>query len=82
LIRTDQTTVVSNTGFLNVVPIADHTTAGQRKSYTTGITGAGGFVGTTIGANSGYITALAAGTYSAGVVKVRIRYRGIGTITQ
>lgn len=83
LIGNDQTTVASNTAFLAAAPIADHTTAGQKKSYTTGVTGVGAYVGTTNSAvNSGYITALAAGTYTAGKVKVRIYYRGIGTITQ
>ncbi len=84
LMATDRTTVISNTSFLSAAPLADHTTAGQRKDYTVGVTGVGGAVGTTLAAaNSGYyITALAAGTYTTGSVKVRIRYRGIGTITQ
>lgn len=81
LVQFDRTTAISTTAFLSAVPIADHTTAGQRKSYTTGVTGVGGSVGTTV-ANPGYITALAAGTYSAGKVKVRIKYRGFGLITQ
>lgn len=81
LTQLDRTTVVSNTEFLATVPIADHATAGQLKTYTTGVTGVGVGVGTTA-AQVGYITALAAGTYTLGKVKVRIRYRGIGTITQ
>ena len=81
LVQHDRTTAVSTTAFLSAVPIADHTTAGQRKSYTIGVTGVGANVGTTV-ANLGYITALAAGTYTAGKVKVRIKYRGFGTITQ
>lgn len=81
LVQQDRSTVVSNTAFLAAAPIADHATAGLRKSYTTGVTGVGANVGTTV-ANAGYITALAAGTYSAGKVKVRIKYRGFGTITQ
>lgn len=83
LMGNDYSTVASNTAFLAAAPIADHTTAGQKKSYTVGVTGVGAYVGTTNTAvNSGYISALAAGTYTAGRVKVRIRYRGIGTITQ
>lgn len=81
LTKTDRTTVVSNTEFLAAAPIADHATAGLRKDYTVGVTGVGVGVGTTAGF-PGYITALAAGTYSAGKVKVRIFYRGIGLITQ
>lgn len=81
LTKTDRTTVVSNTEFLAAAPIADHNAAGARKDYVPGVTGVGVGVGTTAGF-PGYITALAAGTYSAGKVKVRIFYRGIGLITQ
>lgn len=81
LVQFDRTTAISTTAFLSAVPIADHTTAGQKKIYTTGVTGVGGSVGTTV-ANPGYITALAAGTYSTGKVRIRIKYRGFGNITQ
>lgn len=81
LVQFDRTTVISNTTFLAATVIADHTTAGQRKSYTTGVATAGAGIGTTV-ANPGYITALAAGTYTLGKVKVRIKYRGFGLITQ
>lgn len=81
LVQTDRSTAVSTTEFLAAVPIADHTTAGQKKTYTVGVTGVGAGVGTTA-ANPGYITALAAGTYTLGKVKIRIYYRGYGTITQ
>lgn len=81
----DRTTVISNTAFLSAAPIADHTTAGQQKLYTVGVTGVGGSVGSSPTFTSGgaYITALSAGTYTgAGQIKVRIRYRGLGNITQ
>jgi len=80
-VKTDRSTAISTTTFLSAAPIADHTTAGQRKDYTVGVTGVGGGVGTTI-SEPAYITALAAGTYSAGKVRVRIRYRGEPPITQ
>lgn len=83
--RTDRTTSVSDTTFLSAAPIADHTTAGQKKEYTVGVTGVGTGVGsvTSFTDNGVYITAKVAGTYTgAGAVKVRIRYRGYGTITQ
>lgn len=86
LMNLDRSTVISNTAFLATAPIADHTTAGQRKDYTVGVTGVGAYVGTVPAAfasGGAYITALAAGTYTGlGAVKVRIRYRGYGTITQ
>lgn len=81
----DRSSVLSNTEFLAAAPIADHTVVGAQKVYTGGVTGAGVGVGTITSFASGgaYITALAAGTYTgAGTLKVRIRYRGIGTITQ
>jgi hypothetical protein len=82
LIGLDGTTVESNTKFLAAVPIANHTTAGQKFIYTTGVTGAGVGIGG-FATNPGFITALAAGTYTGlGRVKVRINYRGLGTITQ
>jgi hypothetical protein len=81
----DRSTVISNTAFLSAAPLADHTAAGQQKVYTPPVTGTGTSVGTAPTFTSGgvYITALAAGTYTGvGTIKVRIRYRGIGTITQ
>jgi len=83
--RADRTTVISNTGLLNAQVLTSHDTAGETNEYTVAAAGGGGgLVGTTTSFPDGfaYITALAAGTYSNGVMKVRIRYRGIGTITQ
>lgn len=81
LVNLDRSTIESNTKFLSAAPLADHTTAGQQKTYTVGVTGVGGGVGSTA-TNPGYITALAAGTYTTGKVKVRIRYRGVPPITR
>lgn len=82
--RLDRSTVVSNTAFVNAQVLASHDVAGEKTILTGGSTSAGGLIGTTTSFtdNGVYITALAAGTYSAGRVKVRIKYRGIGTITQ
>lgn len=81
--RTDRSTSVSNTSFVNALVTASMT-AGASITLTGGSTSAGGAIGTTTSFtdNGVYITATAAGTYSAGRVKIRIRYRGIGTITQ
>lgn len=81
LVALDRSTVISNTAFLAAAPLADHDAVGEYKVYTPGVTGSGAYVGTT-SPNVGYITALAAGTYGTGRVKVRIYYRGYGTITQ
>ena len=85
LMNLDRSTVISNTAFLAAAVIADHTAVGQSKTYTNGVATGGAYLGTVTNLTSGgaYITALAAGTYTgAGTIKVRIRYRGFGTITQ
>ena len=87
--RTDRTTVgtggTASGSFLASAVNADFTTAGQRKDYVGGTATVGTAVGTTTSFTDGgvYITAQSnAGTYTGGVIKLRIRYRGIGTITQ
>jgi len=77
----DRTSTPVNTAFVNALAIASFTTAGQKVVLTTGVTGAGTAIGTVV-LGPLYITATAAGTFTAGRVKVRIKYRGIGTITQ
>jgi hypothetical protein len=81
LIGYDRTTVVSDTYFVNALPIANMTPAGKKNILTNGVTSAGTNLGSTT-ATPGLVTATAAGTFTAGLVKFRIRYRGIGTITQ
>lgn len=81
LVGLDRSTVDSNTKFVNAALLATHDAIGEKTILTQGSTGAGSGIGNTV-TNPGYITALAAGTYTAGKVKVRIHYRGIGTITQ
>ena len=84
--RADRSTVISNTALLNAQALASHDAAGENNTLTQP---AGGGAGALIGTitsftdNFAYITALCAGTYTgAGTMKVRIKYRGIGTITQ
>lgn len=78
-------TSISDTAFVNGALNATVTTPGQYQMLTAGSTGAGAYIGSqsTTTTQANYITAKSVGgTYSAGVIKVRIRYRGIGTITQ
>lgn len=77
-------TAISSTAFVNALVTASINTAGQQIVLTAGSTSAGGYIGGASGdqTHKNYITALAAGTYSAGKIKVRIYYRGFGTITQ
>lgn len=92
LLATDRVTPLSNTAFVAAQPLADHDLIGEKRLLTAGSTAAGNYIGATPGAYiggstatptaAGYISALAAGTYSAGKVRVRIKYHGVGTITQ
>lgn len=76
--RADRTTAISNTNLSAAVATASLTAGANVTVFT------GGIVGTTTSFPDGfaYITATTIGTYTAGSVKFRIRYRGIGTITQ
>jgi hypothetical protein len=86
LIQHDRTTIPSNysTAFVNALINASTNAAGDSLTLTTGSTSAGGLIGTTAANATGpyYITALSSGTYSAGVIRARIYYHGIGQITQ
>lgn len=79
--RLDRVTDIATNNILTAT--ADGTlVAGYNNTTTTG-----GLVGTTITTTqfpdgSAYITATTVGTHTAGSIKVRLRYRGIGTITQ
>lgn len=81
LMAADRSSVISNTAFLAAAVIADHDGLGEKKIYTAGVATAGAYVGT-VSATTGYITALAAGTYTLGKLRVRIKYRGVPPITQ
>lgn len=80
-------TSISDTAFVAGATFVNSlfTTAGQKQILTAGSTGAGAYIGaqSTQTAQANYLTAKAVGgTYSSGLVRVRIRYRGIGTISQ
>lgn len=86
LMQMDRSTIPSSysTAFVNAMTQAAMGAAGDKVSLTTGSTGAGGLIGTQPANATGpyYITALSSGTFTAGKVRVRISWRGIGTITQ
>lgn len=87
LIQDDRATIPSgySTAFINAEVTATIATAGMQQTYFQNTTHAGGLIGSTAAAATGpgyYITALAAGTFSTGKVRVRIFYHGIGTISQ
>lgn len=83
LMQNDRTTTVSDTAFVAALAFASFDAAGETTLLTTGVTGAGTKVGTTVGTTTGYITAkYGTAAFTAGAVRIRIRYRGFGTITQ
>lgn len=92
LMKQDRSTVLSNTAFISAMVLADNDAVGEMRILTAGSTAAGNLIGAGTGAylgnyatnptELGYITALAAGTYTAGRVRIRILWRGTGVITQ
>lgn len=86
LIQMDRSTIPANysTAFINAEVTANMTPAGKKIVYYQNTTNAGGLIGSSPSATTGpyYITALAAGTFTTGLIRVRINYHGIGTISQ
>ena len=81
-IRLDRSTSISATNILPAIA-----TATMVQGYNNTSTANVGLIGKTITSadlpdGSAYVTVTTIGTYSAGVVMVRLRYRGVGTITQ
>jgi hypothetical protein len=78
-------TAISTSALVTSMAVASFTTAGQKTVLNEGTAPAGAYIGSfsTNTTNPTYITAQAqTGTYTAGTVRLRIRYRGIGTISQ
>lgn len=78
-------TTISDTAFVNGALNATVTTAGQKNTLVTGSTGAGALIGSSSSSTTvkNYLTAKSVGgTYTGGVIKVRIFYRGLTPITQ
>lgn len=72
LTRLDHTTPIDEDGLVSALPIANLNVDGEKNVLTAGVTYAGALVGTET-AYPGYISALAAGTFSAGRLTVRVR---------
>lgn len=83
LMKLDRTTTISDTALANAVVLADIDGAGETKVLTgpPASGGAGSKVGTTVGADQSLFTAKIAGSAGTGIIKVRVKYRGVGTIT-
>lgn len=75
-------TSISDTAFVSALVNASTNTLGDKITMTVGSSSVGGYVGaqSTTTTQPNYITAKCAGTYTAGLIRVRIFYRGYGTI--
>lgn len=86
LIQMDRATIPANysTAFINAEVNASMTPAGKKVTYVNGTSNAGGLIGSSPAAATGpyYITGLSSGTFTTGLIRVRIFYHGIGTISQ
>jgi hypothetical protein len=85
----DRATIASggSTALVNALANASFTTTGQKVILTTGSTSAGGYIGNpttnfTVPQLLTLTTIGGTGTYSAGLIKVRVKYNMYGTITQ
>jgi Ca2+-binding RTX toxin-like protein len=70
-VQSDRATVVDNGAILAAIPVAN-LTVGKRATYRIGDTGAGTRVGLAEPIAGDYITGTVAGTFTAGIVKVRL----------
>lgn len=83
LMKLDRTTTISDTALVNAMALTSIDGTGEKTTLVLGSTGAGSKIGTNIGTDVGYITAkYGTAAFTAGAVTVRIKYRGVGTITQ
>jgi hypothetical protein len=86
LIQLDRSTIPSGygTGFIAAEVTATFAAAGNAVTYVTGTAKAGTFIGSSAAAATGpyYLTGFNTGTYTTGVLRVRIFYHAIGVITQ
>lgn len=86
LIQHDRSTIPSNysTAFVNALINASTNAVGDLITLSAGSTSAGGLIGSSPANATGpyYVTALSSGTYTTGVIRARIYYHGIGSITQ
>lgn len=70
--RTDRTTTVSASGLVNAMALSTINTSGQRQYLTTGSTGAGALVGTTL-TNGGFLAAnFGTAAFTAGKLVLRV----------
>lgn len=81
--KLDRTTAIAENAFADAVVVADINGAGETKVLTgpPAAGGAGTKVGTTFGADPGYLTAKIAGSAGTGLIRVLIKYRGVPPIT-
>lgn len=83
LYKYDRTTAISETALVSALALTSIDLAGEKTILTAGSTSAGAKVGISTGADPGLISAkYATAAFTAGAVRIRVKWRGIGTITQ
>lgn len=83
-VKLDRSSAIAANAFVDALVLASIDGAGETTTLTgpPASGGAGTKVGTSFGADPGYITAKIAGSAGTGIVRVRIRYHGVPPITQ
>ena len=74
LMRTDRTTVTSATAFVAAATVASFATVGTKAIITAGSTFAGALIGTTTASVNHITVRVNTASFTAGVIRVRIRY--------
>ena len=85
LYKSDRSTALSETALVSALALTAIDGQGEKTVLTLGSTGAGAYVGTNTGTDTGgyYISAkYGTAAFTAGVIKLRVKYHMTGTITQ
>lgn len=76
LIKRDRSTEIDYEAFVKALPTASMDTIGETTVLTKGVSYAGDLVGTTVGANPGYLTVdYTTAAFTDGTIRGRIYYR-------
>lgn len=74
LIKSDRTTAIDADGLVKAADVATIDTAGKKLTLINGATGAGDLIGTTLAYNGLIIADYDTAAFTAGEVRVRVRY--------
>lgn len=81
--KLDRSTQIDYDGIIAALPVASIDATGEQTTLTPGATYAGALLGTTTGADPGYLVAdYDTAAFTAGVLRIRIQYYQDAVITQ